>query len=206
MTKLLRMLLLTLVAVSLQAFAAPPAQQFLAAKTKYNTAGHAKAKGLVMTIEYPTSWAAKEGERPNIVQKFVSEGGRGLEMVLITTKTLPIPPGTKPTEQELKDVLAPSELKEMIPDGATFLDAKATKVEGMPAGILEYSMRGERAGMKIDMRTVSFIFIHASTMVWVSCSVSMPPTTSDALTQRMAEFMPLFTLMANSIVLPDKWK
>ena len=185
----------------------PAAKEFTDGnKTKFNTSGHAKAKGLKMTIAYPNSWAAEEGERPNIVQKFVSDGGRGLEGALIITKTLPLPPGTKVTEQELKEFFAPAEMKGMVPDGATFLGGKLTKIEGLPAGMIEYSMRQERAGMTIYTRTIAFIFIHGSTMVQLQCFVGALPTTPTALAQRMAEFMPLFTLMANSIVLEDEWK
>lgn len=52
-----------------------------------------QAKGVNFTISYPNSWRAAEGERPNILQKFVSEGGHGLEMMILT-KDLPSPPGT----------------------------------------------------------------------------------------------------------------
>ncbi len=198
------LLFLVLIAISSHLVAAPPAQDFLAAKSKYATAGHAKAKGLVMTLEYPTSWTAKEGERPNIVQKFVSPSR--LEMAAIITKALPLPAGTKIPEQELKEFFTPTEMKEMLPEGATLIAAKATKIEGLPAGIMEYSMRQERAGMTADMRFVAFIFVHGTTMVQLQCSVVAPVAQSASLPQRMTEFMPLFTLMANSIVLPDKWK
>ena len=43
-------------------------------------------------------------------------------------------------------------------------------------------------------------------MVQLQCSVGAPGGQAASLEERMADFMPLFTLMANSIVLPDKWK
>lgn len=198
------LLFLVIVTFGSQLFAETPAQQFLAGKTKFSTAGHPKSKGISMTIEYPTTWTAKEGERPNIVQKFTSPGGQ--EMVGIMTKSIPIPAGTKITEDELKEFFTPDEMKSLLPEVATFISAKPTKIEGLPAGILEYSMRQERAGLSIDMQVVAFIFIHEATMVQVLCSVGGGSDQAASFPKRMAEFMPLFTLMANSIVLPDRWK
>src|SRR3712207_8254560 len=40
----------------------------------------------------PSGWRAGEGERPNIVQKFINQSGSGLEMVMILTKALPSAP------------------------------------------------------------------------------------------------------------------
>ena len=187
--------------------AAPPAKEFVdGQRQKFNTAGHAKAKGLEMTISYPNSWAVKEGERPNIVQKFVSAGGRGLEMAVIITKSLPLPAGTTLTENDLRELFTPAELKGTIPDGAKFIDARSTKIEALPAGIVEYSLASERAGIGIDMQVISFVFIHRSTMVQFQGHVTAPSGSSAGLAERMAEFKPLFTLMANSIVLQDKWR
>jgi hypothetical protein len=173
---------------------------------KFSTAGHPKSKGLNMTISYPKSWKALEGERPHIVQKFVSEGGSGLELALIITKQLPLPPGTVISENELKEFFSPTELRGMLPSGATFIGARPTQIEGLPAGILEYSMRQERAGKTIDGRTIAYMFISGTNLVQIQCMVFTGQlSTSTALARRMAEFNQLFFLMANSIVLQDKY-
>ena len=186
--------------------AVPPAiAEFTAGdKTKYSTLNHEKAKGLNMTISFPNSWEAKEGDRPNIVQKFVSDGGAGLELFMIVTKSLP--PGTTFTEEELTEFFTENSLKEFVPDGATFISGNATKIEGLQAGILEFSKRGERAGVSIDMQTINYIFFSGSTMVQIVCQVGSLPGSPISARDRMNEFKPLFTLIASSTVLPDKWK
>jgi len=189
-----------LVSLSSPSFAqdADPAREFLDGnRTTFSTQNHPKAKGVHFTIAYPISWTAQEGERPNIVQKFVSRGGRGLAMAVIVTKTLPLPAGTTLTEADLNEFFTPTELKDMLPEGAKFINSKKTEIEGLPAGILEYSMRGERAGIAIDMQVISYTFIHHSTMVQLQCAVSGEAA--------MATFKTLFALMANSIVIPDRW-
>jgi len=93
----------------------------------------------------------------------------------------------------------------MLPEGARFIDAKQTKIEGLPAGILEYSMSQERAGMSMLAQVISYVFIHRSTIVQVQCLVGGVAGSQDDISRRMATFKPLFTLMGNSIVIPDKW-
>ena len=134
-------------------------------RTTFNTQNHPKAKGVHFTIAYPNSWVAKEGEQPNIVQNFVSEGGRGLEMAMIVTKTLALPVGTTISEADLKECFTPTEMKDMLPEGAKFINAKQTKIEGLPAGILEYSMRGEREGITVDTQIISYIFIQHMSII-----------------------------------------
>lgn len=181
--------------------------EFLEGKrSKFDTKGHEKAKGLSMKISYPSSWVAKEGERPNIVQKFISEGGTGLEMVLIITKSLQHPGGEKPTKGEIKDFLSPSEMKDTLPPGSKFIDAKETNIENLDASILEYSMSLERAGERVLMHTVTYTFVVDSTLVQVQCQVAGPPNAQPSVQERMEKFRSLFKLIANSIVIDSRWK
>lgn len=176
-------------------------------RMKFSTSGHPKSKGLNMTISYPRNWKAMEGERPHIVQKFVSKGGNGMEMALIMTKPLPIPSGTIISDNELKEFFSPAEMRDLVPPGATFIAAKPTQIEGLPAGILEYTMRGERAGEAVDFRTIVYTFIYGTNLVQLQCMVSTGRlSTSTALARRMAEFNQLFFLMTNSIVLQDRYR
>lgn len=174
-------------------------------RSTFSTKDHPKAKGVNFTIAYPSTWAAAEGERPNIVQKFVSEGGRGLEVAMIITKHLPIPPGTVVTEQDQRDQFSSSELRAMLPPGATFVDAQPTQIEAIPAGILEYKMRVERAGMAFMIHAWTLIFLSGNTLVYVQFQVGELDGSDGDVSRRMDAFKPLFFLMANSIVFPDKW-
>lgn len=197
-------LILTILAQSSLMLNASPVQEFLAAKNKYSTVGHKKANGLVITLDYPKTWITKEGERPNIVQKFISPSG--MEFVSITIKPIPLPTGTLISESELLEFFTPTAMKDILPKGATFISANPTKIEGLPAGILEYSIQEERAGKMVYIRCTNYIFVYETTMVQLQCSVGALSTQSASIPQRTAEFMPLFSLMANSIVLENKWK
>lgn len=174
--------------------------------TKFSTAGHPKSNGVNMAISYPNSWMAMEGERPHIVQKFVSEGGQGLEIATITMLPLPLPKGVVIPENELRAYFTPTAMKNMTPPGATFISAKSTMIEGVPAGILRYSMRQDRAGRTVESQWVSYYFIYKATAVTFGGSVALAqPFSPDALSKKMDDFASLFFLMANSIVLPEQY-
>ena len=164
----------------------------------FSTKDHPKAKGVNFTIALPNSWAAAEGNRPNIVQKFTSEGR--LEYVMIITKALPS--GTVLTEQDQRDLFVPSRMRGMVPPEATFIDAQATKIEGTPAGIFEYKMRMDRAGMSAVVYGRTLSFLSGNTFVQVTFQVV---GSEDGVARRMAAFKPLFFLITNSIIFPDKW-
>jgi hypothetical protein len=197
-----------LLAISLPAFGDAPStvREFLDGhRTTFSTKGHPKANGVNFTIAYPNGWKAAEGERPNIVQKIVSEGGRGLEMVMIIAKELPLPPGTSVTKQDQEELFTPSELRGILPPGATFVDAKSTAVEANPAGILEYTMRADSAGQSIYMHAWTLNFLQGKTLVQVQFQVGGLAGSESDVARRMAAYRPLFTLIANSIVFPEKW-
>jgi len=171
---------------------------------KFSTKGHAKAKGAVLTVTYPASWTAKEGDRPNIVQKFISEKGKGEATIMIITKELP--PEVVINEFEKKALLSPDGLKEMIPQNAKYINGKATKIEAEPAGIVEYSMRAERVGQEMEAHFISLIFLQGRTLVTVQCMVGALKTEESQLPLRFAAFQPLFQQVMNSIIFDDKWK
>jgi len=171
---------------------------------KFSTKGHPKSKGAVFTIKYPPSWKAKEGERPNIVQMFVSESGRGLETAGIVTKL--IPPNERLTKADVQATLSPEGLKEFLPSGAKLLRSKSTKIEGEPAGLIEFSRRMERAGAEVDFQILMLVFFQGRTMVSLMFQTGAMSSDSAGLSRRFEKFRPIFNLMMNNIVFDDKWK
>ncbi len=171
---------------------------------KFSTKGHPKSKGAVFTIKYPPSWKALEGERPNVVQKFVSEYGKGLEMAMILTKS--IPSNVRFTQADVRAMVSPEGLKDLLPDGAKLLKVKTTKIEGETAGLIEFSTRMERAGAEVDFQTLMLVFFQGRTMVSLQFQIGALPSDPGALPSRFEKFRPLFNLMMNNIVFDDKWK
>ena len=201
--------LLGLIVVSTCLAQTDPAKEFVSGgKAKFNSKSHPKAKGIELSIEYPRSWSALEGERPNIVQKFVSESGRGLEMAIITIKPLPLPPSVTLSKEDLDEVFSPQGLREMLPQGANLIESKKTKIDDQTAGYCFYLLPSERANLKLLMSVQSYVFFYQGNLVFVAFQVSEVDGEKAALSvgAKVRRFETLFRLMANSIIVHNQYR
>lgn len=171
-------------------------------KNTFSSKDHPKSKGLNLLISYPKSWIAKEGERPNIVQKFISEQGKGIASALIITKEIP----ENVSNEEIASLLKEPNLSELCPSDAIFVDGKETKIEGNPAAIISYKQKIERAGNNMEFRFVAYYFLNDKMLVSFICSVAGPVENPKLLDYAERLYEPLFFQMANSIILPDKYQ
>ncbi|MCZ7652670.1 MAG: hypothetical protein M5U13_16465 [Thermoanaerobaculia bacterium] len=195
-----------LLVVGSAAAAADSNNWYAAPRQTFSSAGHPKSKGVSLRISYPASWKASEGERPNIVQKFASDGGSGWDFLMITTKDLPLDPRVELTAEDLEALLAPSALREMAPDGATVKDARRTRIEAMPAGLLEYRIRGERLGVVVVFDTIALIFVSGHTLVQVSLQSTSASVEQGAEPGHWRDMKALFLSIANSLVVEERWR
>jgi len=172
-------------------------------KHTFKTNGHPKAKGVDFSISFPASWSKQEGLRPNIIQVFRSRAGHGSIMCNLMVKNIPLPAGYKPTTEELKEFFQPNELKGMIPDGGTFIDAKEIILEGLPAGMLIHDQTQERLELKLTMRMTQFVTIYESSMIFIQFIVTEMPDSTDTLDNLQKKFLPTFKAVANTFILND---
>jgi len=181
-------------------------QAFLSGqKTKYFTEGHPKAKGINISIEYPSSWQRSEGERPNIVQKFTSGASKNFTQCLILIKDQPSFMKLF-SSKALSDVMFTQEtLKEMVPESATFIKGEQTKYDGQIGAWMTYIIRTERAGMRGEIYTLQHMFLYSGKLIMLQCAVGGLANSSSTVEQEFTRYLPLFQLLGNSIVIHDKW-
>jgi hypothetical protein len=199
------LILVTLVAPVL---AADMVQDFYnGQRVTFSTRGHPKAKGVNINIEYPVTWKAEEGKRPNVVQVITSENGRGQEMAIILVKDIGLPKGIVFTKRELNTLLQEA-MMSFLPEGATSLSAKITTVDSIPAAMLQYILRAEATGTPMLGALLVYTTVVNGMLVNVQFMVGAPEEVMSqrAVLKHMARFLPLFHLMANSIIFPDQWK
>ena len=179
-------------------------------KTRFASDGSGKAKGIRFHLDHPKSWSSADGNRPNIVRKFVSQNGRGLEMIMVVVKSLPLPPGQKPTDKEIEEmveeVATPKELKEILPDGASFVAGGPLKLDGRPGFFQKYSLKQQRLDFTVSSLAISYTVYYQTSMIQIHCQVSSEAKDDQSLKQRFDKFEPLFKLVANSFVIESQWK
>lgn len=187
-------------------FMGRPAEEFARGyKRVFRTAGHPKARGVDFQISYPASWRPGEGERPNVIQKFVSENGRGLEMVMLMVKDLPTP-GYKVARADLEALFSEKELRGMVPAGGRLIAAKPIVLDGQKGGMVVFEQTLQRLAVSMTVRGVHFVTVRSGKMVSVQCMVYMRPGGDVDAPGRFGRFEPVFRLIGNSLVLNDRYK
>lgn len=174
-------------------------------KSILSTRDNPKAAGLCLRLELPRSWKVKEGLRPHVVSSYSSENGRGLEGGVLLIKVLPLPPDYKMSDSEVEEVLDQQALKAMVPPGGRFRAAKRMTLEGLLGAILEFDIEESRLDVKIPTRCVMFLILYEKSMITMQFMVSVPSEEGGTLDARFRMFEPLFRLIANSLVIENRW-
>lgn len=184
-----------------------PEREFLDGyKYKYKTNGSGKAKGVAFSIEAPKTWAAEEGNRPNIVQKFVSENGRGLESLLVLIKEMPLQPGEKITEKDILEILNPKDIKDVLPDGSIYINSGKLTLENLPGYWVQFKMSMSRVRNSVDMEAIMYTIFYKNKMIQIQGHVMISINGKQIDRGGLKKYEKLFDLMANSFVLPDMYK
>lgn len=178
----------------------------------FNAKGHRKSKNTDWQIKIPKSWYAKEGDRPNIIQKFISECGNGSEMIVLLVQDLNDAFDLNEIELELGEEkddflreLFYSEdfAKEMIPGNGSLISIQRISIAFNEAVMFTFETRMESFGIEIKMRMLYFMILNQDRIFYVQASVNTKNLKED-LSARMDKFLPLFMRVANSIVINNK--
>ena len=174
-------------------------------KTKYSTEGHPKAKGINISIEYPTNWQRSEGEGPNVVQQFTPKTSNIFIQCILLIKDQPSFMKLFSSEDISDAMFTQETLKEMIPEGATFIKGEPTKYDGQPGAWMIYVTQSERAGLRAEMYNLQHMFLYSGNLITLGCSVGGLAGSGATVENEFARYLPLFQLLGNSIVIHDKW-
>jgi hypothetical protein len=201
-----------------------PANEFAREfKRIYRTKGHRKAKGLDLQIEYAKSWSQREGNRPNVIQFFSSNNGRGPAYALIMTRDLVKEAHGELTREDIKalktlegskelasEVFSENSLREMANGiGMTNvrnINTKRIVIDRWPGAVLEFTGDQQHLDLTMTMYNRMYIAIYKNYMIFLQCQVAkLPSETEDALKTKISQFAPLFHLMANSLVIQSQY-
>lgn len=184
-----------------------PEHEFLDGyKYKYTSDGSGKAKGVAFSIESPKTWAAQEGDRPNIVQKFISENGRGLEIFLVLIKDIPSRPGEKITEKDVLEILNPKEINNLLPDGAVHIKSGKLNLENLPGFWVHYKMNMTRVKNLWETEVSMYTIFYKNKMIQIQGQVAISVNGITINSEGLRRYENLFDLMANSLVITNMYQ
>jgi len=175
-------------------------------KTKYSTEGHPKAKDIKLSIEYPSNWQRSEGKRPNIVQTFTYDSSKSFIQCLILIKDIPSFMKLLSTEELSNEMFTQETLKQMLPEGATFINGEQTKYDGQPGAWMIYVMQSQRAGLTAEIYMLQHMFLYSGKLILLQCGVAGLAGSASTAEQEFTRYLPIFQLIGKSIIIYDKWE
>lgn len=172
-------------------------------RQRYQTDGTGKSQGIKLNVQLPRSWAAKEGERPHIVRKWQSENGTGLELILLDIRDAQ---GYNPTKKEMEEFVRSGEVKEAVPEGATYVASGNFTLE-MRTGywIQMVTPQLERAGVKFYQESLMYVFFFREKAVGLLCNAGGPENEKSKVNEAFKRIRPLCQQVLNSVVLPQAY-
>lgn len=184
-------------------YSASPAAEFgNGFRQRFRTDGTGKSQGVRLILQLPRSWLAKEGERPHIVQKWISEGGTGNTIIMLDIRDAQ---GHTPDRREVERFVKSGEVREIVPEGGTLHDAGTFTMEQRTGYWLDMSAKLERAGFRMYQRgTMHQLFINgkAVSLQCFSYADESQPRIADAAAKLNK---PLCQQVLNSLVLEQAY-
>jgi len=180
-----------------------PANEFLSGfYYTFSTEEHPKSKGINLEIKIPKSWLKQEGDRDNIVQKFISNNGTGTELILIMIKDIPGTGDNILSEDEIERYFDEDEHRKFLPQGSRYISSKNIMIDRNQGVQISFEQKVTRLDMDILMQSINYITIVKNKLIYVQCLVSEDE--KEGLSSHFDRFTHLFRLIANSIVIKQK--
>jgi hypothetical protein len=157
---------------------------------------HPKAKGVNLKVKVPKGWKVEEGDRPNVVVKFVN----GSDLFLVMVKDTETFISKKDAKELFEDQEFITELTGAYNSQFkqwTLLDKKVVTIDNYPALELVVSGSGERVGVKFEMVMKTWYFFYEDKFIYLQGG-GIKSNTWAAKSQ-------LYSLTANSVILPDQY-
>ena len=175
----------------------------------YSTKDHSKSKGMTISAKMPISWRKEEGDRTNIINRFTSENGKGLEIIMFMVKDLAIDFELSEDykyfkKNELNDFLFGEKFNQLFGEYNNSISDKQIVLDGYISREVVFKDRRKRLDIDINTMIVHYLTYIDGKLVSMQCAVSSLDESS--LEDRFNLFLPLFKKIAISIVFPDQYQ
>ncbi len=168
----------------------------------FATDGTDKSLGIKLNMQLPRSWQAEIGKRPHIVQKWTSENGTGLEMILLDIRDVQ---GYNPTKKEMEEFVRSGEVKEIVPEGSKYLASGNFSLEKQHGYWIQMAMPLERAGIKMFHNSLIYQFFFRGKAIGIVCQAGGSENEKSKIDDAFKRIQSLCQRVLNSVVLPQAY-
>ncbi len=195
-----------LVCTGAQSFAA---SRFLGGEMSqtFSSKGHQKAKGIEVRVDFPATWKIEEAKRPNTVVLATSGNGLGLESCALGVNSLEQAGFTPQSAgSESTATLAERGRLEAVADamGGRLIDGGGANLEGLPSRWFLVASVNSRDGSAISYYSANWQVLFRQWFISLTCVVGAKSENEADL--RLRSMLPTFRLIANSMLIPSRWK
>ncbi len=158
--------------------------------------GHQKAKGVNLKIKVPIGWEVKEGDRPNIVKKFVKDGNAYL--ILIKDGV------TFYSRKQIREIFQHNNFeKELVKEVSSLLkspqviDQSIVTIDTYPA--VQFMVKGkmERSGLTLPVIMMGWVIFYEDKMILLQ-AIEIDNPEFRVLEQ-------LYSQITNSVIFPEQY-
>jgi hypothetical protein len=171
----------------------------------FSTENHPKGRNSNCSIRVPISWRASEANRPHIVQKFISDYGDGPQSIMLLIYDMPLEDGISLSNNELNKTFSDAGIVSLLPENATLISFSKINLDGLKGGMIEYEMITNSLDKEVKIRMIQYYTIYENIKYSVECSLLSGNPDAD-LTIEMQKYKSLYKLVANSLVLNNRYK
>jgi len=157
---------------------------------------HLKAKGVNLKLKYPIGWKIEEGDRPNIVKKFVYKNN---SFMIIVKDNI-----TFFSRNEIRELFKDKEyINEFVTDASSFLQnpeilyQSIVTVDRYPTLLFTLKGKMERSGIKMDLIFKNWIVFYEDKIVYLQCG-GLDNNEFNTLEK-------LYTSITNSVIFPEQY-
>jgi hypothetical protein len=173
----------------------------------YCTKGHAKAKKTDWQIKVPYSWLQLEGDRPNIIQKFVrNEGNNNLAFIMLLVKDLPSDAREPVSSSDWDEMLSAESYSSKDATGREmkFIYSQKMVFDGIAGGLVYIESTMPRLGSVYYTGMYQFMFYYKNQLYLLECCAVSADKNQQI--KMAAKYKQLFLLVAHSIVVNTQYK
>ncbi len=157
---------------------------------------HPKAKGINLKIKPPIGWKIEEGDRPNIVKKFVNQNN---SYMIITKDNY-----TFLSRNETKELLADNEfIDKFLSESTSFLknpvilNKEIVTIDKYPTLVFTFKGGMERSGIKLEMISKNWVIFYEDKIIFLQ---------SGGLNNKDFKTLEgLYNLITNSVIFPEQY-
>jgi len=178
-----------------------PEQEFIDGyRYTYKNDGSGKAKGVKFSLQLPRTWEAMEGNRPNVVKKFVNYQGSTL-MVII--KDIPLEENEKVDKYVIDEMLKKNNIGTILPSQSVYEKSGKITLEGLPGLWVQYSVELNRMRTTMKIESIMYIIVYKNKMIQIHGTNVVSVNGKNIENGGILKYEKLFDMVVNTLVLPE---